>query len=150
MTIKTYKWWIGTAVPMTELVTPTLRYWSNIPLNPPNDNRATHLTLPLAAITLKLGFSYIPSVSSKTLRLLVARQNGDKWQKDGLNTDRQMVAYSSKCKTTVCVIQTRDIRHLPRWASEAWKLYSDTLDVMIQTVKICTRDFNSFFLLFEQ
>ena len=64
-------------------------------------------------------------------------------KKDGLNTDREM-AYSSKCKTILCVVQTRDIRHLPRWASEAWKLYSDTLDVMIQAVKICTQNLNSF------
>ena len=36
------------------------------------------------------------------------------------------------------------VRHPPKWASEAWKQYSDTLDVMIQTVKICTQNFNSF------
>ena len=37
--------------------------------------------------------------------------NGDKWHKDGLNTDMD-IANSSKCKLTLFEIQTREI-HAP-------------------------------------
>ena len=40
------------------------------------------------------------------------RSNGDKRDKDGLNTDRGM-ANSSKCEMTLFEIQTRDIQYAP-------------------------------------
>ena len=54
------------------------------------------------------------------------RWNGNKWHKDGLNTDRNM-AYSSKCKTTIFEIQTREIRTLT--TGKTWPVHA--LDCMM-------------------